>query len=116
MNRHQRRAQAAREAGYTRCAEAMLARAERFLLERPGFVPRFNGLPAYVMAKVPAGVPEDKVGLAAAIPDVLSWWPADAETRELVEALEVASQQQGTYLQAKVAIEVALERRRVGYG
>lgn len=66
------------------------------------------------MAKVPAGIPEDKVALGAALPDVLSWWPADTETRELVEALEAAGDKQGTYMQARAAIAIALERRRVG--
>ena len=114
MNRKQRRAQkAGAPAGYEQCAQDMMRAALAFLRSRPGFTPRFNGFPAYIMAKVPAGIAEDEVALTAAIPDCLDWWPADAETRELLQVMEEAGKRQGTYLQAKHAIAMALENRGV---
>ena len=112
MNRHQRRAEKAQDRKYNECTEAMAQEARKFFAERPGFRPRFNGFPPWLLAKVPAGIPENKVALAAAISDVLAWWPADPETRELLERMDKASKFQGTYMQARVILEV-LEKQGI---
>ncbi len=89
----------------------MLEAARIFLRSRPGFTPRFNGFPPYIMAQVPQGIPENEVTLAASIPATLPWWPADAETRELLEHMDKAGEYQGTYLQAKVVLQMIAEER-----
>lgn len=99
------------EAQYERDCQAMLAAARKFLLLNPGARVAFNRIPDKYLKQVPQGVPVDKLEVIAVLSDTYDWWPANPETRALLEALEKASRGQATYLMAKVIIDMALEER-----